>query len=61
MNRIRKFLCNVLDWHKPSYLFVPGVFNCNTHSYCRYCDVEIVRDSQGNWFSINRGKNDRKR
>ena len=54
MNRIRKFLCNILDWHKPTYMVVKGV---NTHSYCRHCDREIVRDSQGNWFSINRGSN----
>ena len=54
MNRTRKFLCDILDWHKPIYMVVKGV---NTHSYCRHCDREIVRDSKGNWFSINRGSN----
>ena len=51
---IRKFMCNILDWHKPSYFVVQGI---NTISYCRYCDRKIMRDSQGNWFSIAHKKN----
>lgn len=53
MNKIRKFLCNVLGWHKPTYRVVKGV---NTHSYCRYCEKEIIQDSQGNWFEIESRK-----
>lgn len=49
MNRFRNFLCNILDWHKPSYIIVEGII---TYSYCVHCDKEITRDSQGNWFSV---------
>ena len=56
MNNFRKFLCNILDWHKPSYMVIKGV---NTYSYCRYCDKEIMRDSQGNWFSVG-GSNEKR-
>ena len=49
MNKIRNFLCNILDWHKPTYIVVKGI---NTHSCCRFCEKEIMRDSQGNWFSV---------
>ena len=46
--RIRKFMCEVLGWHKPKdRMMFDG---CNIHSVCRYCGKEIMQDSQGNWF-----------
>lgn len=49
MNILRRFLCNVLGWHKPTYWVAKGF---NTYSYCRYCGKEIMQDSQGNWFEV---------
>lgn len=47
-SRIRKFLCNVLGWHKPdNYILFDGFL---LHSVCRYCKKKIMEDSQGNWF-----------
>lgn len=59
MSKLRKFLCNILDWHKPTYIVIEDVIS---YSYCRYCEEEIMRDSQGNWFRVRggirvRGKN----
>ncbi len=50
--KIREFKCNTLDWHKP----IPtSTFDgVNLKSRCRYCNKVILKDSQGNWFSINR-------
>lgn len=51
MNKIRMFLCNFLGWHFPKkeYMSFDG---CSLASICKYCEKEILQDSQGNWFSI---------
>jgi len=38
-----------LGWHSPggNARVAAGI---NTRSTCRYCDKNIMRDSQGNWF-----------
>lgn len=48
MSRFRKFLCNVLGWHKPKRNI--GFDGCSLHSICKYCGKNIMQDSQGNWF-----------
>lgn len=48
MNKLRKFLCNILDWHSPSNITSDEV---NSHSYCKHCGRRILQDGQGNWFS----------
>jgi hypothetical protein len=49
MSMFRRFLCNVLGWHRPSG--TGFVFDgCSFHSVCRWCGKEVMQDSQGNWF-----------
>lgn len=45
-----KFKCNILDWHKPSSK-VKYIGGTNFISTCRFCGKEILRDSNGGWFS----------
>lgn len=48
MTKLRKFLCNILGWHKPSdYIDIHGI---NITSKCKYCGKKIIQDSWGNWF-----------
>ena len=48
MTKLRKFLCNIFAWHKPSdCIDMDGV---NITSKCRYCGKKIMLDGQGNWF-----------
>lgn len=48
--KIREFKCNILDWHKPQkQIGFDGASFCST---CRYCNREILQDSQGNWFRL---------
>lgn len=50
MSKLRKFKCNILDWHKPQkQIGFDGASFCST---CRYCGKEILQDSQGNWFKL---------
>ena len=52
--KIRNFKCNKLDWHIPQKLIeFDGVSLC---SRCKYCNREILQDSQGNWFRLKEGK-----
>ena len=48
LGKIRKFMCEVLGWHKPADKIVYD--GCNRGSICRYCGKRIIQDSQGNWF-----------
>lgn len=48
--RIRAFLCNWLDWHKPLGVQWNGL---SLYSRCRHCKREILQDSQGNWFRLS--------
>jgi hypothetical protein len=44
----KKCFHDVLRWHIPKGIeFYDG---SSFHSYCKYCDEEIMQDSQGNWF-----------
>lgn len=50
MSKFRKFLCNVLGWHKPKdEVYFDG---CSFVSVCRFCGKKILQDSQGNWFEV---------
>lgn len=53
LNKIGKWLCKHLGWHKCSdYIEVLDVANNLTkHGICDYCKSECLKDSQGNWFS----------
>lgn len=47
--RIRHFMCDILDRHSPTKnIRVDGI---NLKSYCKHCRRKIMQDSQGNWFS----------
>lgn len=48
--KIRKFLCDVMGWHKPSPRCTSD--GVNILSTCKYCGRQIALDSQGNWFDI---------
>ena len=48
--KIRKFKCDILDWHIPQNpIEFDGASYC---SKCKYCNREILQDSQGNWFRL---------
>lgn len=48
MNGLRRFLCNILGWHRPIEKI--GFDGCSMISICKHCGKRILRDSQGNWF-----------
>lgn len=44
------FFHDILGWHKPNgELTFDGL---SEHSHCRFCNKEIMQDSQGNWFTF---------
>ena len=44
------FFHDILGWHKPNgALTFDGL---SEHSRCRFCNEEIMQDSQGNWFTF---------
>ena len=47
MSKLRKFLCNVLGWHKCKTEETDGI---NNIGHCKYCGIRCLQDSQGNWF-----------
>ena len=47
MGKIRKFMCKVLKWHKCDAEYNDGASDVG---HCKYCGVECLQDSQGNWF-----------
>lgn len=51
MKAFRRFLCNKLDWHKPEKQVVQLRI---VGWYCKYCFRDLLKDSQGNWFSVER-------
>lgn len=53
MNFIRRFVHNILGWHKPRAIGSMYCDGSSLHSVCRYCCKEIMQDSQGNWFLRN--------
>lgn len=45
------FYHGIMGHHRPKEIvFYDG---CSIHSRCRFCNKEIVQDSQGNWFTFN--------
>lgn len=48
---LKFFYHDLLDWHRPddSPIWSDG---CSDHCVCKYCQKEIMRDSQGNWFTF---------
>lgn len=49
LKRIRKFFCDVMDWHEPNLLNLEGDV-VNLHTTCWGCGRKILQDSEGNWF-----------
>ena len=44
-------LHDIMHWHFPDE--TSSFDGCSNHSYCKFCDKEIMQDSQGNWFTFN--------
>lgn len=56
LKKIRKFICEKLDWHKPLKGTIRPI-SPNKHimiAQCKYCGTKIMQDSQGNWFDIGK-------
>lgn len=44
----KKFYHDILQWHLPDdSSYFDG---CSVHSKCKHCGMDIMQDSQGNWF-----------
>lgn len=50
MNKIKKFLHNFLFWGFPDK-FIDGDSFQQNYS-CQFCDLDVTKDSQGNWFHL---------
>jgi hypothetical protein len=48
---LKFFYHDFLHWHRPddSPEWSDG---CSVHCVCKYCQKEIMQDSQGNWFTF---------
>ena len=56
--KIRHFMCDILDWHSPTKnIRVDGI---NLKSYCKHCRRKIMQDSQVVDAWIKRNKINRK-
>ena len=44
-------LHDIMHWHLPDE--TSSFDGCSNHSYCKFCNKEIMQDSQGNWFTFN--------
>ena len=42
---------HIMHWHLPDE--TSSFDGCSNHSYCKFCNKEIMQDSQGNWFTFN--------
>ncbi len=47
MNKLRKFLCSVLGWHKVD-MTAEGFNGVSCVEHCKYCGKRVMSDSQGN-------------
>ena len=47
MGKIRNFMCMKLKWHKCDAESFDGI---SYVGHCKYCGIECLKDSQGNWF-----------
>ena len=54
IQKIQKFLHDKLGWGFPNKS-ISGDGYQPTYS-CRFCDEEIAKDSQGNWFHLSISK-----
>ena len=49
---LKKFYHDFMHWHTPSKkLSFDGL---SFHSKCKWCGEEILQDSQGNWFEVDK-------
>ena len=44
-------LHDIMRWHLPDE--TSSFDGCSSHSHCKFCNKEIMQDSQGNWFTFN--------
>lgn len=44
------FYHDILGWHTPDKSKKYKFDGCSIHATCKYCDNDIMQDSQGNWF-----------
>jgi hypothetical protein len=49
LKALRKWAHDRLGWHAPT-TGVVRFDGCSLHSTCRFCQKDIMQDSQGNWF-----------
>ena len=52
------FYHDIMGWHKPDYSKDSWDDGCSLHAVCKYCEKEIMQDSQGNWFTYDGGVSD---
>ena len=45
------FFHDIMHWHLPDE--TSSFDGCSIHSCCKFCNKEIMQDSQGNWFTFN--------
>ena len=46
----KSFYHDKLGWHKPTEDIYLEPLSVTPKSVCKYCGVEIMQDSQGNWY-----------
>ena len=44
------FYHNILEWHLPDDDKPQEFDGYSFHAHCKFCNKEIMQDSQGNWF-----------
>ena len=55
--RIKEILLNFICWMDWHWKVVSGGSDgCSATGRCSHCGDKVLRDSQGNWFSIERDK-----
>lgn len=50
MSLLRKFLHNVLGWASPNWEAPVFWDGANPQRVCKYCQKNILEDSNGDWF-----------
>lgn len=48
---LKKLFHKIFRWHYPSKY--TGFDGCSFTSKCIFCNKKILKDSQGNWFTID--------
>ena len=48
---LKFFYHDFLHWHRP-YDSSQWSDGCSDHAICKYCEKDIIQDSQGNWFTF---------